>query len=220
MIKFSSFILIIFTPFLILSQGEIYEKNIWTSLVVRTNLSNKCNFTFDIGYRTFDDFVKLRRQVLIRGIMDYKIRENQSMGLGFAYFESISSNLVDYKTEMRPFFQYFYANKKNKSDFSLRFRNEIRGFVDDEKIVNRFRLQLSFEYKFHKFISPRLSIEEFLTLQNSNILEQRYGFSNTLYFSDVINLNVFYILQFQSSIKNNVMLIPQNILGLQLVINI
>ena len=213
-------LLLLFIPFVFFSQSEVYEKNIWRSLVVKHKISDKYNFTFDVGYRIFDEFIKKRRQYLVRGLFERKIRDNQSVGFGFAYFESISSSLNDYRKEIRPFVQYQYSYKKANSNFSLRFRNELRDFIEDKRIVNRARLQFNFEYKFQKYFAPKLSVEEFLTTPKKIVLEHRYGLSNTFYFSELINFNVFYILQFQSSVKMNNRFIPQNILGLQLNLNI
>ena len=211
--------LVIINPLIYLSQNEEYRGNAWNSILVRNKVSDNYNLVFDIGYRTFDEYIKRTRQGLIRGLIERKISNKHSFGIGIAYFESISSNFNSFKKEIRPFVQYQFVNKNDKSNFSLRFRSELRNYIEANELVNRARIQLSYEYEIGKYLFPRISFEQFVSFKKKLINEQRFGISNTFTISEVINFNFFYILQFQSNIKINNCVIPQNILGLQLILN-
>ena len=106
-------------PFISLSQNEEYRGSAWASIVVRHKVSDNYNLVFDIGYRTFDDYFKRRKQDLIRGLIEGKISGKHSIGIGVAYFENISSNLSTFKKEFRPFLHYQFVNKSDKSFFRL-----------------------------------------------------------------------------------------------------
>ena len=207
-------------PFISLSQNEEYRGSAWASIVVRHKVSDNYNLVFDIGYRTFDDYFKRRKQDLIRGLIEGKISGKHSIGIGVAYFENISSNLSTFKKEFRPFLNYQFVNKSDKSFFNIRFRNEWRNYFEDSEIVNRSRLQISYEYKMKNYFFPKISFEQFVSVQKKITNEQRFSISNTFTISENINLNIFYILQLQSNIKFNNKVLPQNILGLQLNLNI
>ena len=125
-------------PFISLSQNEEYRGSAWASIVVRHKVSDNYNLVFDIGYRTFDDYFKRRKQDLIRGLIEGKISGKHSIGIGVAYFENISSNLSTFKKEFRPFLHYQFVNKSDKSFFNIRFRNEWRNYFEDNEIVKLF----------------------------------------------------------------------------------
>jgi hypothetical protein len=210
----------IIKPFINLSQNEEYRGSAWSSIVVRHKFSDNYNFVFDLGYRTFDDYFKRRKQDLIRVLIERKISDKHSLGLGVAYFENISSNFSTFKKEFRPFLHYQFVNKRDKSSFSIRLRNEWRNYFEENEIVNRTRLQLSYEHKINNYFFPKVSFEQFISVQKKITNEQRFSISNAFTISEKINLNVFYILQLQSNIKFNNKVLPQNIFGLQLNINI
>ena len=201
------------------SQVDKFKKNTWLSLVIRHNFSDRYSFTFDLGYRTFDEFINKKRQELYRGVLERKLKKNHFIGAGLSYFETISINLNTYNGEFRPFLQYQYSFKDEKYNYNFRFRNELRNYFNSNETIFRTRLQFFIDYEFNRLFFPRIFIEEFLSVKKSILFEQRYGLLNTFKLSDKINFNIFYTLQFQSSLKTNNNLIPQNIFGLQLIVN-
>ena len=70
------------------------------------------------------------------------------------------------------------------------------------------------------YFFPKISFEQFVSVQKKITNEQRFSISNTFTISENINLNIFYILQLQSNIKFNNKVLPQNIWGVQLNLNI
>lgn len=203
-----------------LSQMDEYKGNTWSSILYRHTISDERTITIDAGYRWFDGFVKRRRQDLIRVQYDYNLNSKNNVGLGFAIFESVLKNSQNFRTEYRPYVQYQWGVKNEKELFNVRFRNEFRYYFAVKEIVNRTRLQLSYEHKIvSSFLVPKVSIEGFVSAQKSPSVEQRYSIGNTLTFSKVASIYAFYTLQFQSNINFNGKLIQQNIVGLQLILN-
>ncbi len=203
-----------------LSQMDEYKGNTWSSILYRHTISDERTITIDAGYRWFDGFVKRRRQDLIRVQYDYKLNSKNNVGFGFAIFESVLKNSHNFRTEYRPYVQYQWGVKNEKQLFNVRFRNEFRYYFTVKEIVNRTRLQLSYEYKIvSSFLVPKVSIEGFVSAQKSPSIEQRYSIGNTFTFSKMASIYAFYTLQFQSNINFKGKLIQQNIVGLQLILN-
>jgi len=202
------------------SQNEVYKKNIWYSIIWKHQINANWNISLDIGHRTFDEFVQRKRQNLVRVIVDRKLNDRNSIGLGFAYFESVKQNSTIFVSELRPFIQYLYQFRKEKSTVGIRFRNELRYFTDKKSFVDRSRLQVSYEYKVHSaYFIPKLSIEGFVSAQKSPLIEQRYSVGVTTNFSKLFSMYLFYTLQYQSNLRLNARLVAQNIIGFQLIIN-
>ena len=203
-----------------LSQMDEYKGNTWSSILYRHNISDAKTITFDAGYRWFDGFVKRRRQDLIRVQYDCKLDSKNNVGLGFAIFESVLKNSENFRTEYRPYVQYQWGARNEKEVFNVRFRNEFRYYFAVKEMVNRARLQLSYEYKIvSSYLVPKVSIEGFVSAQKTPSIEQRYSIGNTFTFSKMASVYAFYTLQFQSNINYNGKLIQQNIVGLQLILN-
>lgn len=202
------------------SQIESYRENTWLSCVWKHSLSEKVNVTTDVGYRLFDDFLNKKRQNLARIVIEWRIVENQNIGIGFAYFESIMLNTNTYNKEFRPFLQYQYQYTGWKSKFGLRFRNELRYYHNSNTYVDRNRLQLSYDYIVNeKYFNPRVAIEEFISTGSSGLFEQRYSIGNVFNFSALFKSYIFYTLQLQSNIKDGNEQILQHIFGVQIQLN-
>lgn len=201
------------------SQESPYQTNLWASVLLKHHISSKYSFSFDVGYRTFDGFILKTRQKLVRSIFERKLGENHSIGIGIAYFETISSKLNHFIHEVRPTIQYQFEMKKNREKIGIRLRDEFRFFNTNSIYQNRIRLQGSYEYSFSKMLNPKVMMEGFLTFQKKEVIEERFTIGNTFLVSNWLNINLFYILQYQSNIILNNKRIPQNIVGFQLIIN-
>jgi len=203
-----------------LSQLDEYKGNTWSSIVYRHKISEKNTITTDAGYRWFDGFTKRKRQDLIRVQFDHMLNVKNNVGIGFAIFESVLKNSESFRTEYRPYVQYQWGVKNENGTFNLRFRNEFRCYCVQKEVVNRSRLQLSYEHKIvSNYLVPKVAIEGFVSVQNTPGVEQRYSLGNTFTFSKMMSVYAFYTLQFQSNISYNGQLIKQNIIGLQLILN-
>ena len=217
-VKFLS-IFILFINIYSFSQENSYKNNAWSSIVWKHNFSSTKSVSSDFGYRSFDNFTKQKRQGLMRVFFENKINDKHSIGLGIAAFESVDSDLQSFRTEVRPYFQYHVILKKELAVFGIRLRDEMRYYLENMQVINRTRLQLSYEFQKNNLLCPKGSIEGFVSAQKNPLIEQRYSISNTFNSSGMISLNIFYILQLQSNVRDGDDLVKQNILGLQLLLN-
>lgn len=202
-----------------LSQVDYYKENAWGSVIWKHQVKPKWNLSVETGYRTFDQFIQKRRQDFGRMIVDRKLNDNHSVGLGFAYFESYKNNSSVLNPEFRPFFQYQFTYKKGMSVLGIRYRNEFRYYSATNTDANRNRLQLSYEYTTKlSFLKPKLSVEGFVSNQKIPFVEQRYSVGNTFSFNKALSMYLFYTLQLQSNIKQNNKLVNQHIIGFQIIV--
>lgn len=200
-------------------QIESYKKNTWLSCVWKHSLSEKLIVTTDFGYRLFDDFLNKRRQDLMWVVMGRRIIENQYLGIGLAYFESVMLNMNAFNKEIRLFVQYQYQHTRGKSKFGLRFRNELRYYHNLKTYVDRNRLQLSYDYVVNeKYLNPRVAIEEFISTGSNGLFEQRYSIGNVFNFSTLFKSYVFYTPQLQSNIKHDNEQVLQHVFGIPITV--
>ena len=218
MVKILFFIFLFFL-FRLQAQFDSYSENAWGSFVWKHKLSAKWGVISDVGYRTFDRFIGKRRQDLGRLIIERKLNNSHSLGIGLAYFESIKSSLSSYRSEFRPFFQYQFIKKSENSTFAIRFRNELRYYTDDNIFVDRSRIQFSYEYKQSRLFTPKVSVEGFVSAQTKPLIEQRYSVGNSFTFNDRWSLYLYYTVQIQSNIVRNSKVLPQHIVGVQIILN-
>lgn len=198
----------------VLTQTD-YSENLWLSVSLNGNFSKSMNYTSDFGLRTYDNFLKEKRTVLVRVLAEKTIRNNHKLGFGYAFFEHFSAD-GSLNPEQRPFLQYRFKIQKKDFQFQTRFRNEFRFFTTRNEFYNRSRIQIYLQYNlFQQRLNPAFSLEGFVSTGKNSLKECRItlGFTNKI--SSNLSTFFFYTLQNQSSYSGN-----QNIIGLQLQINL
>ena len=149
------------------SSAQPNEKKIttrpmaWYGYLNTLQLSPKWSVTSDIGLRNYLDNGH-QSQFLMRSKINYELGQNWNAGIGFAYFETTTSDPTSTSTlrvpELRPFQEFNNKQKFNKITFSHRFRIEeryLRKTVNDKLIDKynfnfRFRYQFGFDYNLYK----------------------------------------------------------------------
>lgn len=204
----------------LVAQTSPYTQNCWTSILWRHQFNKGIVLTSDVGYRSFDAFFKQTRQQLGRVMIEKRFNDKHAVGVGYTYFNSYSASLKSLTGESRPFIQYQFNKRNEKSTLGIRVRNEFRYYVAKQEWVNRFRTQVSYEQKtLYALLLPRLFVEGFISPGSKPIIEQRYSIGNTFKLNATINLFLFYTLQRQSTIVLNNQEVNQHILGVQLQFN-
>lgn len=192
-----------------------YSENLWLAVAINGKLTETISYTGDFGFRTYDDFLKEKRTVLARFLVEKTSNKNHKFGLGYAFFEHFSAD-GSLNPEQRPFVQYRFKIQKNDFQFQTRFRNEFRFFTSREEFYNRSRVQINLQYNlFHQKFNPVFSAEGFISTGKNKLKESRFTFGFTNKLSSKLTSYFFYTIQNQSSYKGN-----QNIIGLQLQINL
>lgn len=124
---------------------EPLEKQIW-SFAQLNILKTKTQQFFDVGFRSYDHFIRDPRQWFVRYHVQGKIGEsNLWLGGGLAYFETTTTS-NDWNGEVRPFVQGIYFCQKEQVVFRIRYRNEFRYYLESKEIIDRNRLQFQFQF--------------------------------------------------------------------------
>lgn len=190
-----------------ISAQRTYETNVWNSIQCKKSIQ-KFGLTFDVGFRTCDEFLHRKRTALIRGLGSYNWK-NHEFGIGYAYFEHFNSSKT---TESRPFIHYSFLQKSKTFNAKLQFRirNEFRSFCTGSNL-NRLRAQLYTEWMEDRAVSPIVMIELFHSNDVNKLFEQRYMVGSSIDISSLLKLNLFYQLQYQSTVNYG-----QHIIGWQI----
>ncbi len=192
-----------------------YSENLWLGALVNGKVSKSSSLTGDIGYRTYENFIKEKRTFLARIVFEKALSEKHIVGIGYAFFDHFSKN-SGINLEQRPFLQYRSRFQKNKFDFQLRIRNEFRFFTSRSEFNNRSRVQFQIRYNlFEGRLIPIFGVETFLSTGKKSLFENRFTAGLNLRINQKISALVFYTLQTQSSYKG-----IQNIVGIQTQINL
>lgn len=179
---------------------KLYSENLWTSIQVSKEYK-KSKFIFDSGLRTYDDYIKQRRTIFCRILIEKKLNNNK-IGVGYALFEH---NKI--KIENRIYFQFVKTYLIKNNHIQIRIRDDLRYM--DNIFYNRYRLMGYVKYNKYENIKPYINIEYFYTRQN-NFLEQRYLIGNGFEIKKN-TINIFYMCQLQTG-KQYI----QNIIGTQI----
>jgi hypothetical protein len=197
-------LVIAFSAFSVAYSQRTLSENIWTSLVFRYK-TPRFQVTGDMGYRMCDNYIHSKRTILARLTIE-KSFKNNSLGLGYAYFEHYINSQ---STENRLFVEYSRQFDLERRNFNLRLRNELRTF-NDRRTTNRIRIQGTFCRELTKQIEARLSSEIFYTPGKQALIEQRYSTGLIWKFHQLFTIIPFYTLQWQSNVPY-----PQHIFGTQ-----
>lgn len=193
------------------TQVVIPKNNSWLGIIFQNKLKYSTNMVFDVGFRTFDLLSK-RRNVFGRFFLEKSIKNNFSVGGGYALFENFSFGKNNYFLEHRPFTNMQIRWKNERSEFFIRNRNEWRIYASGIKNTARYRFQFTHEYAFSD-LKTRISYEYLKTSDNTK--EHRYTVGIILPINQQ-RINLFYAINRQTSLMINNKLINQHVFGIQL----
>ncbi|TLU94271.1 DUF2490 domain-containing protein [Dyadobacter sediminis] len=205
------------------SKAQSIEHNGWVFWSHEQKLAEKWQFSYDMQLRSADRF-DYANTLLIRPGIGYKIRENQTVTLGYTYFGTWEKedDKLEYEPENRIFEQFEIRNKFKNIPVTNRFRFEQRFMhMQQEKIfAQRIRyyiqalIPVAANPDFTKGIYVCLQNELFLNVQGNEQSGRRFFDQNRPYagtgyrFNKKLDLEAGYMLRYiiqeDKNVRNNI----------------
>jgi hypothetical protein len=195
---------------------EDYSENLWASISVKQQITDKNSVMLDGGMRTYAHFVLKPRVSFIRLTAENKLNNQHFLAVGYAFFGQFerkeSWRLIP---ENRVFFQYRTEIATEQHELQLRVRNEVRYFSKKQEFKDRLRLQAVYKFRLKQWLTPFVSAEGFVTPGKNSLTEQRYAIGIQTSSNNCLKTVIAYTLQTQSNYRG-----IQNIISLQAQINL
>lgn len=203
------------------TSAQTIEHNGWLFWSHQQKISERWQFSADVQVRSSDK-LKYVNTLLIRPGIGYKIKDNQTITVGYTYFGTWDeeNDHKIYEPENRIFEQFQIENEIKKTEITNRFRYEQR-FLDQQTFAQRFRYYVQAQIPllanplFTKGLYLSVQNELFLNVQgkdrvNNHIFDQNRSYAGPGYrFSENLDLEIGYMFRYQidkeTNLRNNIL---------------
>ncbi|MBL6872397.1 MAG: DUF2490 domain-containing protein [Flavobacteriales bacterium] len=182
MMNKSSFVLLLFFPFLLLAQEQDFQ--LWTKVEVSHSLNKTVKLSFDQGYRLREN-ASLSDALFSNISLIYKINKPWSVAFGYRYINDFA---IQTEVKHRLFTDLNFRKKHKRWEFKNRLRYQF------QSNVSTLRDKMSATYNVRKTpLEPYTAFEIFYLKQSLN--KWRYTFGVSYPISKALNLSLYYRLQ-------------------------